>query len=148
MKNLTEKLKLSYINIKLIFMEVKMLKSKKPLLVLFLAIALLFLFPGVKTASAQNGKFIVSALPIVPGFKIVNEYGIIVVSNYLLANDEWSNTRYSVINTSQGSGVTAEAEKHAPDGANGCVDFKVGAFRDHYATGWSCEYVKLLPIKK
>ena len=57
-------------------------------------------------------------------------------------------TRYSVINTTQGSGVTAEAEKHAPVGANGCANFKVGAFRDHYATGWSCEYVKLLPIKK
>ncbi len=124
-----------------------MLKLKS-LQVLFLAVALLlFLFSGVKTASAQNGKFIVSALPVVPGFKIVKEYGIIVVSNFLLANDEWSNTRYSVINTSQGSGVTAEAEKHAPVGANGCVDFKVGAFRDHYATGWSCEYVKLLPKK-
>ena len=119
-----------------------MLKSKKSLSVLFLAIALLFLFSGVKTASAKNGIFI-STLSVIPGHKIVKDFGFEYTPNY-------SHFHY----------IISSVSDSAPAGANACINLKFvsegtwpksSQFNSIIVYTPSevgvCEYVRLIPKK-
>ena len=126
-----------------------MLKSKK-LSVLFLAVALLFLFSGVKVASAKNGIFI-STLTNVPGYKISKDYGFITLghhnSNYVLVKEIKGQSPLIrwIPGFSSGNFVTAtfkDINRYAPSGSNACINLK---FRRGITT--VCEYVRLIPKK-
>ena len=119
-----------------------MLKTKKSLSVLFFAIALLFSLSGAKTASAQNGIFI-STLSIIPGHKIVKDFGSEYTPNY-------SHFHY----------IISSISDNAPAGANACINLKFvsegtwpksSQFSSTIVYTPSevgvCEYVRLVPKK-
>ncbi len=117
-----------------------MLKSKKSSIVLFLAITLLFLFLGIKTASAKNS-FFISTLPVIPGHKIVKDYGFEYTPNY-------PHFHY----------IISFISDNAPAGANACINLKFvsegtwpksSKFSSTVVYTPSevgvCEYVRLIP---
>ncbi|MDA8053927.1 MAG: hypothetical protein M0012_07265 [Deltaproteobacteria bacterium] len=126
-----------------------MLKSKKSLSVLFLAIALLFLFSGAKTASAKNGIFI-STLSSIAGYKIVKDYGFMAIvddsrnNHFLMMSINGNYTEKSLYNLNHVLAVATFRiiNQYKPSGANACINLK---FQDGVYT--SCEYVILSPKK-
>ena len=112
-----------------------MLKSKKFFMVLFLIAGFIFLFGNVKNASAQNSKGIfISTLSKIPGYKIAKDYGIGSKAYFFSSNS------YSATKTL--SGMFKIINKRAPQGANGCINFKLFSARGRFFVGY-CEYVTL-----
>lgn len=111
---------------------------KKKLLVFTFVLIAAFGFFGIKKATAQNSKFLVSMLWKIPGYKIKKDYGIFVFRNHML--ESYSETTVNV-SPSQG-GITFLIQKYAPSGSNACIDFQFVHFG---SAGSACEYVKLVP---